>query len=987
MDKLPLVLAGPIVRHSTPDEVTVWVALLKKGRASLRVYGTDASGKQVQLLAGTRVAVAVGDNLHLVAVTARGTAKLEWGKLYRYNLFFDQGADEATPVPEGAGLFAPGVIHSDPVKARNALCYGTAAGRLPSFVLPPARLSEVRLLHGSCRKPHGGGDDGLATADLIIATAGDDPRKRPHQLFLTGDQIYADDVADALLTVATDAGDTLLGWTETLPGAGMRPAGLLPGMRAQVAANAAGLSSDAAKSHLFGLGEFCAMFLLAWSNVLWPEQLATYADLKARAASYPVKKSVIEEELRALDVFRKALPAVRRALANVTTYMNFDDHEISDDWYLHLDWCDSVLRTELGPRLIANGLTAFALFQMWGNTPRDFEAGKPGGELLKAVARWRGAPGADAQAIAALVGVPNRNDVLRDKRLTHTPGSLDWHFRVVAPQYEVIVLDTRTWRSFPEGREDPPALIFAADALDKQLGTTPPPPEVQITLVVSSAPFLGVMWIENLIRGHLKSSGDPAANDFEAWGYYPPAFEQLLARLLARPAPGKDQVRRARVAILSGDVHYGFAGRIRFSARAPYKASAPSRIEGVLAQLTSSALKNEEVKPLAVHVAGYPNVAAGFMGWQPAHFPGRLPRFRRAGWTNAAKKPRTVGQAVVSVPPLSVPIQLSLRDSPSLLGYTDRSFEYHDFWTSVLSFALDANADPEWQYEVAYYGSESTPERTTKLDFVGTPDGGSALTTAYIPVARDLATYRDILGAGMEIVGRSNLGEVMFDWGEGDSKRIVQRLWWRIPPEATFSTRTARPLTQYVVPLPLTTPVMPGAAPLEGGTRVKVLGRNLSAPPTVTIGGRAAREVEVAPDGAAVYVTVPAAPAGPADVIVNPAAGPAQAYRGALVYTGDLEAATAATCDAFALVLDEVRERATALSRAGTLTAEARARLALRIEIAQKAAADILDRRVASVGATDGESRVGTIWLQRQAALRAAIEGSMAALAGAPPVA
>jgi hypothetical protein len=42
--------------------------------------------------------------------------------------------------------------------------------------------------------------------------------ERPHQLFLTGDQIYADEVADVLLVALTDAGDTLLGWKEELPG-------------------------------------------------------------------------------------------------------------------------------------------------------------------------------------------------------------------------------------------------------------------------------------------------------------------------------------------------------------------------------------------------------------------------------------------------------------------------------------------------------------------------------------------------------------------------------------------------------------------------------------------------------------------------------------------------------------------------------------------------------------------------------------------------
>ena len=77
---------------------------------------------------------------------------------------------------------------------------------LPGFVLPSAR-DKLKLIHGSCRKPHGGGPDMLPLVDALISDSRALPGSRPQQLFLTGDQIYADDVAPGLLPALTEAGD------------------------------------------------------------------------------------------------------------------------------------------------------------------------------------------------------------------------------------------------------------------------------------------------------------------------------------------------------------------------------------------------------------------------------------------------------------------------------------------------------------------------------------------------------------------------------------------------------------------------------------------------------------------------------------------------------------------------------------------------------------------------------------------------------------
>ncbi len=270
---LPLILAGPMLRHTDLNSVTVWVATRSNRTVTLNVYqGTGPSRELV--LSGERQTVELGKYLNVVAVTAvpiqslpPNITALAPSKIYYYDLDFGEGQK----------------LGSERVVDIEAITYGD--DDLPSFAIPPNDLRKLRLIHGSCRKPHGPGRDMLPTVGMFI----DDARKtatspqeyaekRPHQLFLTGDQIYADDVADDLLEVLTDVGNTLLGWNETLPGIDKKPQDLKPGERAKVSDHDAGLTSAIpdphhAKSHLFALGEYYAMYLLAWSDVLWPREL------------------------------------------------------------------------------------------------------------------------------------------------------------------------------------------------------------------------------------------------------------------------------------------------------------------------------------------------------------------------------------------------------------------------------------------------------------------------------------------------------------------------------------------------------------------------------------------------------------------------------------------------------------------------------------------------------------------------------------------
>ena len=152
-----------------------------------------------------------------------------------------------------------------------------------------------------------------------------DSKKRPHQLFLTGDQIYADDVADVLLFMLMDASETLLGWSEKLPDV-ENVEELKPGKRNNLATKTAGLTAsigklnnltDIAESHLFTFGEYLAMHLFAWSDVLWvePELFPDFNDINSE--HWEVKsdeKKRLEQEVEYIKEFWSTLKNVRRLI-------------------------------------------------------------------------------------------------------------------------------------------------------------------------------------------------------------------------------------------------------------------------------------------------------------------------------------------------------------------------------------------------------------------------------------------------------------------------------------------------------------------------------------------------------------------------------------------------------------------------------------------------------------------------------------------------
>lgn len=641
---MPLFLAGPILRRIEPRKVTVWLALSQPAQVRVDVYGgtqdvgtgsTPATVAAPLEATGTAPTRRVGPALHIAVVQAQvtGTPLLP-STLHAYNVT----AGSADLRSEGLLARTTGDRPVEPL--------GFELGLLPGFATSPARLEDLVLLHASCHKPHGDGPSVMSHADALIKAARTDPIKRPHQMFLTGDQIYADEVATSLLPGLAALGGELLGSGEQLPGPqgspGPFPAGManFPAGRRQKLSALAGFTSQAADNHLLSLGEFAAMYLVAWNGAMWPvlakphlpgppgsdpllQKLATdAADSDANApvvlapgaapgidtsftdlfgGSEEAKEALTEARQLYHDsrVAAKKMAAeiakVRRALANVSTYMIFDDHEVTDDWYLSRSWKERVHGRELGRAIVRNALVAYSLFQAWGNDPEAWSGG-PRQDLLDAIGRLFPSGTTTGPAAAAATDV--------DDILGLRPGAsprLDFSFTVDGPVHRVVAIDSRTQRRF-RSADGPPGLL-TREALDTQLPPGPLPSGFELLIVVASSPVLGPPLMEDLgmptavlgvdlvnaarseekIRQDIERTGYVTGVvrgherwDMEAWSASPETLEMLLARASTY----------GRVLFLSGDVHYGAAYSLGYAAGGP-----PER-RSAMVQFTSSASKN-----------------------------------------------------------------------------------------------------------------------------------------------------------------------------------------------------------------------------------------------------------------------------------------------------------------------------------------------------------------------------------------------------------
>lgn len=558
--KLPVIVAGPLLRRLTRIDVSVWVACTLPDLLELTVRHRNTGTASTVSSTPTKV----GTHLWMTVLTAPAPdGQFAAGEAYEYEL----AADWA---------------NQRPIDWRP---FSIADAGLPTFLGPPESVNDLVILHASCRKPHGGGHDGLALAEGAIATRFDPvPGPQPHLLLMSGDQIYVDEVGHPLAVRINRIAEDLIGIDENdlfgpVPRIGDRKTGT----------KGFGFTTSAGSNHLWSYGEFVAMYLLAWSKTLWPDQLATFPtndDVIEAELGENVEQPGWDRDLANLGRFRAALPSVVRTLANVPSLMTFDDHEVTDDWNLDFSWIANVYANPSGRRVITNGLLAYALCQHWGNAPSRFEiAGSPEAVMLERVAAAVADATSPALTTAAVLGLPPLTFSeppppieLRD--LSDT-GAIRYDLTLGPEQgwpARIILLDERTAREFT--RSDNQAARISRAALAEQLPDPVSP--APVTIVVAAAPIFGSDIVEDVIQptANLLPGGGEFA-DFESWSAVRANHQDLLARL-AKHHP---------VVVLSGDVHYGFTARM---------VRTENGVTTTVAQLTGSAAKNTEIKNAAI---------------------------------------------------------------------------------------------------------------------------------------------------------------------------------------------------------------------------------------------------------------------------------------------------------------------------------------------------------------------------------------------------
>lgn len=772
IDTLPLVLAGPIIRRVEPVGATVWVALRRRRRIRLEIYDGDPPNGQV-VAQGARETVAVGANLHIACVTAKPSIPFTAGASYQYDLFFEH-LDTTDNISNGGDLFAPQIVAASESEARAKLTYASHGGPArPSFILPPSQLSELRFLHGSCRKISGEHSDALAAADHILREAFKVNGRRPHMLFMTGDSIYNDGCARECFDVVLDAAPILLGWDETMPGPSKKLSAI-SGVRWDYALDHAGLSNTGpwpSLRHLFGLGETLALYLLTFAELLWPD------DLDYQRKTYD---------------FRGTLPDVRRAFANLATYMIFDDHEFSNSWNITAEWVESVLGKPMGRRVYQNSLAAYALCQGWGNTPEQFETG-PGREFLKALTEWSlveragtASPTGPLERIARHLGLPTEEEfrVGRQWATFHEPDVLRWHYTVPCPGLNIVVLDTYMWRGYPGkfGNSD----IIPEHGLQRQLDQTPHPGHDCSLIVVSNVAielpgihsgelrvpewhygtvrlilwlhpiFLILQILRLLIRiGSLGLVPLPSLFAFIRLLDYGPehgskyehqtgAFERLIARVAHLAPDTVGGKRQSRIVFLSGDVHRSFCTRLTYWSRIPFDFAADP-VEAVVAQLVSSPCKwvNPTVVPLkdarVHHWAGWKDQPT--LSWltQPDASPWR---FKRSPW---------------------------------MMEYEPGAGQ------------PNMNPEPEWRYSLETITAKSSTQHSP----LAIPNRPAPTLEEQFEEMERISPEVLWETEKAHVLKANNLSEVTFDWMP-DNRTVTQHVWWRGRPtvDPTWTVRS-----------------------------------------------------------------------------------------------------------------------------------------------------------------------------------------------------
>ena len=548
------ILAGPVLRRTEAHRLVFWLCSREPLQFRLILQANESPAQPIVLTDDGHQQIQIGTRCFIHLLDVKPDAELPLDQFIHYDLQWQRNPDSDWV---SMSVWAPGI--------------DIDGADLPRLVV---RSKLDKLLHGSCRKPHSSCEDGLVAAWQWLAQDKRrlTPARWPAALMMTGDQIYADDVAGPMLSAIHQLIEQLGLFAETITGAEVNNSAelfaspknfyrrdeLLPDIKNNdplqkrffEGARKPVFTSANADNHLITLAEVFAMYLLVWSPVGWRNLEQQWPEL------LPEHQQRYEREREQMTAFVAGLDDVRRLMAQLPVLMIFDDHDVTDDWNLSADWEKTAYGHPFSKRIIGNALVAYLLCQGWGNQPDNFDA-----TTMDLVRGWTQNPDCDSQ----------------DALIDYLMGFHQWHYNVPTEPM-LLVMDTRTrrWRSESNARKPSGLLDWEAlTELQNELMNH------SAVVLVSPAPVFGVKLIE-VMQKLFTLIGKPLLVDAENWMAHRGTANVIL-NIFTHTRTPKNFV------ILSGDVHYSFVYGIRVRSE---------RGNPHLWQVTSSGLKNAFPKRL-----------------------------------------------------------------------------------------------------------------------------------------------------------------------------------------------------------------------------------------------------------------------------------------------------------------------------------------------------------------------------------------------------
>jgi hypothetical protein len=142
--------------------------------------------------------------------------------------------------------------------------------------------------------------------------------------------------------------------------------------------------------------------------------------------------------------------------------------------------------------------------------------------------------------------------------------------------------------------------------------------------------------------------------------------------------------------------------------------------------------------------------------------------------------------------------------------------------------------------------------------------------------------------------------------------------------------------------------VMPGTAPIEGGTRIKAIGQGFTSATTVSVGANVATNLYVTPDGETVYFDAPAGVEGAADVQIDTPGDQSKLIVGGITYTSDLAETVRAVASSLVVGLGEIDQKIDTQITANAATTRIRMEAEIAVDVILNVSSGIIQKRQAA---------------------------------------